>query len=405
MLSQSEDGEERPIHVLEIAGNAIVGGMEKYVYNLARHLPAQNIKVTCMTPYESAYTASLRQLGSEVYITAMDNDPAWRSIQFTTELIRHQKIDIVHAHLPKAHVLGGLAGRLTGIPVVATIHGMDINAFDLGVSRTVGSHLTVVCQDAYAQALALGVAVESLSLVTNGVDTKAFHPHRSSAAFRRALQIPEDAPLVGFVGRLAWEKGPDQFLRAAEYILQQRGDIHFVMVGDGPMTGEIRETIQRLNLSDRIHLAGVSTNTCEVYPAFDILAQTSRVEGMPFALLEAMSCGRPVIAMAVGGVAEIVEVGTTGLLSAPGDWAGLGEAVLKLVENPDQARLMGQASRKRVEERFDLQDTVRQIASLFYRLLGRKAPPDPRLSANLSMVKKEDEMIAVQAESVLTKGR
>ncbi len=151
------NGYDPSFHVLEIAGNAIVGGMEKYVYNLVQHLPNQGFKVTCVTPFHSAFTSSLRQLGSEVYITIMDNDPYWRSIQFVTQLVRYQHIDLIHAHMPRAHVLAGIVGSLTGVPVVATVHGMEITNQELAICRTTGSHLTVVCQEAYSQGLALGL--------------------------------------------------------------------------------------------------------------------------------------------------------------------------------------------------------------------------------------------------------
>jgi glycosyltransferase involved in cell wall biosynthesis len=353
--------------------------MEKYVYNLAQKLPVHGFKVTVLAPYESSFTASLRHQGCDVYVTAMDDNPTWRSIQFTAELVRHLKVDLIHAHLPRAHVLAGLVGRLVEKPVVATVHGMDINPIDLSVCLTAGTHLIVVCQAAYNQALAFGVPPERLTLVPNGVDTKVYSQNRSGSSFRKALHLPANAQLVGYVGRLAWEKGSDQFIRVAEYVHKHRPDVQFALVGDGPMEAELKLMIESAGLKENVYLPGLWTNTWEVYPAFDILVQTSRVEGMPFALLEAMACGCPVIAMGVGGVAEIVEVGTTGLLSAAGDWAGLGDAVIKLLDNPERMKSMGQAGRKRVEEYFDLQNSVRWMAILFNRLLCRQASADPSL--------------------------
>jgi glycosyltransferase involved in cell wall biosynthesis len=376
MLTGTENSDEGQIHVLEIAGNAIVGGMEKYVYNMVQSLPPAYFKVTVLTLFESAFTNSLRQLGAEVYITNMDIDPPWRSIQFTTELIRHLKVDLVHAHLPRAHVLGGISARLTGIPAVGTVHGMDITSQELGICRTTGTHLTVVCYEAYSQALALGLPADRLTLIPNGVDLKTYCANRTGISFRKAQHIPPNAPLVGFVGRLAWEKGPDQFVQVAKYVHDQMPDVHFAMVGEGPMEAELAVLIDQAGLADVFHLAGLWTNTWEVYPAFDILAQTSRVEGMPFCLLEGMACGTPVVAMGVGGVAEVVEVGSTGLLSAAGDWAGLGNAIVTLISNPERLKQMTHAARRRAEENFDLQDSIRLMANLFYRLLGRKSPQD-----------------------------
>ncbi|MGE5223225.1 MAG: glycosyltransferase family 4 protein [Omnitrophica WOR_2 bacterium] len=405
MLSQPESDENPQIHLLEIAGNAIVGGMENYVYNLVQHLPATHFKVTVLTVYESPFTASLRQAGCDVYITSMDIDPPWRSIQFATELIRHQKIQLVHAHLPRAHVLAGLAANLTGIPAVATVHGMEITTQELGISRTTGTHLTVVCHQAYSQALGLGLPEERLTLIPNGVDTKLFSTNRSGAALKKSLRIPPNSPLVGFVGRLSWEKGPDQFVQLAGLVHEELPDVHFVIVGSGPMEDEIAGMIKAKNLQEVVHMPGSIANTWDVYPAFDLLVQTSRVEGMPFAILEAMASGKPVAAMGVGGVPEIVEVGTTGILSAGGDWEGLGRATAKLLLNPDKLKQMGHAARKRVEENFDWQYSVHSMENLYYRLLGRNVPKELLLQTpqNWPMVKQGNNTVEVETRSIFDK--
>jgi glycosyltransferase involved in cell wall biosynthesis len=371
LSDNSENGDEPLIHILEIAGNAIVGGMETYVHNLVCNLPEYGIKVTCLAPYESAFTAGLREQNSEVFITEMAGDPPWRSIQFTVELVRQKKIHAIHAHLPRAHILGGLVGRLANIPVVATIHGMDLDLLDLGAYHTTGTHLIVVCQQAYAQALIHGVNSRDLTLIHNGVDTGVYSPRRSWKDFRTAIQLPRDAPLVGFVGRLAWEKGPDDFIRAAEYVHARLPDVHFVIVGEGPMEAELREMTVSSQLENTVHMTGLMTETWKIYPAFSLLAQTSRVEGMPLVLLEAMACGLPVAAMGIGGVPEIVEVGSTGLLSAPGDWVGLGEALVSLLNAPDRITQMGRAARERVERYFDLNQSIRLSAELFHGLVKK----------------------------------
>lgn len=373
------------VHVLEVLGNAIVGGMESYVCNLVERLPADRFKVTCLCPYESEVTATLRRLGCEVFVTFMAEDPLWRSIQTAVEIIRHQHIDVIHAHLPKAHVLAGIAGSLTQTPVVATVHGMEITTEDFSISRTCHSHLVVVCHQGRNQALALGMPPEDVTLIPNGVDLEKFVPLTAGNSLRSAFDVPPEAPLIGFVGRLDWVKGPDQFVRAVEVVHKKRPDAHFVLVGRGPMENELVTLIDHLGLGDCIHVAGLRTDTWNIYPALDVLVQTSRVEGMPLVLLEAMACGCPIVAMGVGGVLELVEVYSTGLLAAPGDWEGVGSALLALLAEPAQMKQMGQAARRRAEQHFNLQNSVRLTGELFCRLAasrprrhagkaGRKAP-------------------------------
>ncbi len=394
--ASTDGGNESPIHVLEISGNAIVGGVEKYVYNLAQYLPTQGFKITCVTPYHSAYTSSLRQLGSDVYVTIMDNDPYWRSIQFVTELVRHLKIDLIHAHMARAHVLAGIVGRLTGVPVVATVHGMEITNQELAIARTTGTSLTVVCQQAFTEALALGLPPERVTLIPNGVDLKTYTPNRTGSGFRKAMHFSIDDLVVGFMGRLAWEKGPDTFVDIAGKVHKERPEVKFVMVGEGPMEDELRQQIHAAGLDQVVHLAGLWTNTWEVYPAFDLLLQTSRIEGMPFALLEAMACGRPIAAFGIGGIGEMVEVGTTGILGAASDWNGLADGVSKLLACPEHMRQMGQAARKRVEEFFDLQDSINAMAGVFRRQLG-KASKEEMIHSKWPVSKSEREAVPVDS--------
>src|SRR5690606_22631030 len=132
-----------------------------------------------------------------------------------------------------------------------------------------------------------------LTLIYNGVDTSRFSPEKDGAAFRQEVGIPTGAPLAGFVGRLSPEKGPDLFVRAAHFAAQRHPTAHFVLVGAGPLEGELRGMIADLGLAERVHLAGLWDDVATVFPAFDVLAQTSHAEGTPLALLEGMAAGLP----------------------------------------------------------------------------------------------------------------
>lgn len=370
-MSANHIGER--MRVLQVLGNALAGGVEQHVLDLARRLPAEGCDLVCVCPHESGFTRAVRDHGCDVLITPVQDDPRWRSIQLVVEAIRRYRIDLVHAHMPKAHALAGLAGSLTGVPVLATVHGMNITSHELGITRAVASHLIVVCQEAEYQALAMGVSPERITRIANGVDTDRFTPHGDGAAFRHALGVPEAAPLIGFAGRLSHEKGPDQFVQMAARVLRERADVHFALVGDGNMAGMLRATVAGLGLAQQVHFAGHHTDMAGVYPAFDILAATSRSEGMPLALLEAMACGCPVVAMAAGGVAEVVELGVTGLTADPGDWEGIALRVLDLLATPEHRRAMAGAARRRVEERFRLERSVRETVRLYRDLIRAPA--------------------------------
>ena len=357
------------VSVLEIIGTATRGGMENYIINFLKHLPTDRFRITCICPCESLFTKALREVGVEaVYITPLADDPGWRSIQTAMEAARLHEVDVLHAHMPKSHVLAGIAGSLLKRPVVATVHGMHLSAHELGVALAAQSHLITNCQETYIQALALGVPAERVNVFHNGVDTELYTPGRSGRKFREALNMPAGTPLVGFVGRLEYDKGPDLFLRAAGHIHETAPDVHFAVVGDGSMLKRLNQLSKQFRLERHLHFVDWSTETAEIYPAFDIMAHTSRNDGTSLVLLEAMACGRPVVAMAVGGVREMVENEHTGMLVEANDWERMGHQVIQLLDQPNLLKSMGAAARTRVEEHFNVLTNTRKTADLLQKV-------------------------------------
>ncbi|AKJ30538.1 glycosyltransferase [Caldimonas brevitalea] len=356
-------------HVLQIVGNAIVGGMETYVFRLIERLPPERFRVTVLCPWESQVSEQLRQLGVEVLVVPMPDDPPWASIQTTSAIIKSHAVDVLHAHLPNAHLLGALAGRLTQTPVLTTIHSRQLAICDVEAHRLAGTHLSVICQYTYFQALTLGVTAAQLHVIPNGVDTDIFKPAKvREGPLRCRLGIAAETPLVGFIGRLSWEKGPESFLRAALIAHHQRPDLHFVLVGDGPMQSQCRTFIENFGMGAYAHLAGLQVDMPAVYPELDLVVSTSHSEAMPLALMEAMACGLPIVATRVGGVPEMVQHGLTGALHNPGDFDGIGAQIARLLNQPDTLAAMGQRARQRAESQFSLADSVARTGELLARL-------------------------------------
>ena len=358
------------IHVLEVIGNAIVGGMETYVEQLVGNLPPDRFAVTALCPFESPFTDRLRARDIEVLVTPMPDDPPWSSIQMTCAMIKAGAIDVLHAHLPNAHALAGIAGRLTGKPVLATLHGHRIGVLDLEVHRNAGTHLSVVCRQSYFHALGLGVSAGQLSCNPNGVDTEAFKPRpRPEDGLRAQLGIAPTARVAGFLGRLSPEKGPEVFLRAALVAHAKLADTHFVFVGDGPLAASLKEQVVRLRLESRVHFAGVRRDIARVLNEFDVLVCSSHSEAMPLAVMEAMASGLPVVATRVGGIPDMVDQGESGWLVAPNDFDEIAARLEQMLAAPGELERMGRAARARAVERMALTDTVERMAQLLTRLV------------------------------------
>ena len=358
-----------------MVGNAIVGGMETYVRRLIPSLQAEGMAVACLCPFESAFTQALRDLGCDVFITPMDLNVGWESVQFTQSLVRALRIDVMHAHLPNAHALASLVGAITGTRTLATIHGRTITLTDLEAYRLGTSQLITVCQYTQMHALNLGVASAHAHMIPNGIDAEAFDASRGNFSLHQYLSLGPESELVGFIGRLSPEKNPSLFLRMAAIAHTQRPDLHFVLIGDGPLGAELRMLAGQLGLGAVVHFAGVQDDMRSVYDSLRLVVLTSDSEGMPLALIEAMACGVPTVATQIGGVPELVRAGMTGTLVPPRDPVAAAREVLVLMNDPALRASMGQAARELIREHFTLAKGAARIIECLGSLARARSRP------------------------------
>jgi len=363
-------------HVLQIVGNSIVGGMENYVARLVERLPRERYGVSVLAPFESPFTDRLREFGADVFITQITDEPSWQSIQLACALVQSRGVDVIQSHLPNAHVLAALVGRLTGRPVLATVHGRAMTTLDIEVQRLASSHLAVVCRHSFFQALGVGVDARHVHFVPNGVDVERFRPQPTrTGPLRTRFGIAAGAPLVGFVGRLSVEKGPDLFLRAALSVRIQCPVAHFMLVGDGAMLKPLRVFASRFGLADAVHFAGSQDDMPAVFNEFDVVVSSSLSEAMPLAVMEAMASGLPVVACKVGGIPDLIAHGVTGWLADESDYEELATRVVDLIQDDDLRRAAGKAARARAVDHFGLDHSVEATARLFAQLSAARADP------------------------------
>jgi glycosyltransferase involved in cell wall biosynthesis len=361
-------------HILQIVGNAIVGGMENYVVRLVERLPRDRFGVSVLAPFESRCTDQLREAGAEVFITQVTDEPSWQSIQLATSLVQSRSVDVLQAHLPNAHVLAGLAGRLTNRPVLATIHGRAVSTLDIEVQKLAGSHLAVVCRQSYFHALGVGIDPRHVHFVPNGVDSERFRPLRvRDGALRTRFGIAPETPHIGFIGRLSPEKGPDLFLRMAVSVRAQCPTAEFILVGDGAMFGQLQTFARRFGIGDAVHFADSQSDMPAVFHELDLVVSSSLSEAMPLAVMEAMASGLPVVACKVGGIPDLVAHGLTGWLADKGDYETLAAYVVDLLENDAVRLAAGAAARERAVARMGLDRGIETTMRLFSQLAGQRS--------------------------------
>ncbi len=170
-----------------------------------------------------------------------------------------------------------------------------------------------------------------------------------------------DTPVVGTVAVFRTQKRLDRWLEAAAAVRQSVPDVHFLLVGDGPVRPELERLAGSLGISDRVHFAGLTDDVPPYLAAMDIYLMSSEFEGLPLALLEAMAAGLPVAATAVGGIPEVIDSDAAGMLVEPGDVAGLAAATVRLLEDRAVAGSIGATGRELVEEKFGVERMAREL--------------------------------------------
>jgi glycosyltransferase involved in cell wall biosynthesis len=356
------------LRVLEVLGNSVTGGMERYVGNLLENCPA-DVAPTVLLPFASQLTERWIARGIPVHFGAVDDGrDLIPSIERIGELARRTNADVVHSHLANANAACTAASAVFGLPALMTIHGReftqrDAEALALGAARAV-----VVCDEALAQANQLGFGAR-VRFIPNAVDVKRFVPRARTGG----------ALTVGFVGRLAPEKAPHIFVTAASYLTRRYPDVTFCLVGDGPLRHALARQIQAGQLGTQVRLEGAVDDMPAAYARFDLLVSTSMSEGTPLSILEAMSCGLPVVATCVGGVRELVCQGVTGTLVPPASIEAVVDAVADLIEAPSRRVEWGLAGRRRVERLYSQDAHVAAMRDELHRVAGR-APASGSLS-------------------------
>jgi len=318
-----------------------------------------------------------------------------RALIDLVRLLRRERPDVVHTHSSKAGVVGRLAARLARVPVVVhTVHGWSFHEGMSPVSRKVAvaaerlaarwttALVVVATRDAEIGIAARIGRPEQYALVRSGIDTVAF---RSTAASRvdarRALGIPESIPVLGTVTRLCRQKDPETLLRAARLVVDARPEARLVVVGDGPLRPEVDALVERLGLGPNVSLLGPRRDVAGLLPAFDAFVLSSRWEGLPRVVVEAMAVGVPVVSTDVGGISEAIEDGVSGLLVPAGEPEALAGAILRILDEAGLGERMRRAATARVDE-FDVGVMTDRLDELYTRLLagGRSRPRRRRMA-------------------------
>jgi L-malate glycosyltransferase len=373
-----------PLRVCYVIGTLDRGGTEGQLVRLATGLDRARF-----APYVCALTTGgpleqpLRDAGIPVQVFTLRSlrptrNP-WtigRELMRFVQFVRDIKPEIVHGFLIHAYVPAAFAARVAGVPVVVasrrSLSHFKARKHHWRLAERVANRLTdrLVANSEAVRADVIaseGVDPSRVEVIHNGIDVSDYTATRD-AALRATLGIGEHAPVVVVVANLIHYKGHSYLLDALQQVRVRFPAVQALLVGEGPMRSRIEEQIARLNLQESVVLLGSRPDVPTLLSQADLLVHPSTEEGFSNVILEAMAADKPVVATSVGGNAEAVRDGETGVLVPPRDAAALAAAIIGLLENPGRARAMGAAGRTRVVEVFPIERMVKAYEALYNEL-------------------------------------
>jgi len=370
------------IKVLYVIENEFFGGGERAFSQLIRGLDRSKYSI-----YAAFLPGGLFEERIQGYCRLIKLDLRNRFDIFRifalADIIRKERIDIIHSQGARADFFSRLASRLAGKSKAVSTVAMPVDGFDVGIFRksvyTVLDRFTeryadrfITVSDRLKQELNARhkIPENKITRVYNGIEPAEYSFDQGEGArIRKEMGLAQDVRIIGSIGRLVWQKGFIYLLRAVKYLDEQgllaKANARFIIVGDGPQRKKLEAEAAALGIAKYVLFTGFSRDVKKMLNIMDIMVFPSLKEGQPIALLEAMAMSRPVVATDIPGVNETLINRADGILVRPEDPLELALALETLLKDQQKADAMGLAARKAVEEKFNIRDKIQQYERIY----------------------------------------
>lgn len=372
------------IRVLYLVENRSFGGGERGFGQLST-----NISTDRFQPFVAAHPGGkleeiVRRAGITFFPVDMSRKVNFKTIGHLSRLISAHQIHIVHSMGARADFFARMACRNNPSTAVVCTVAMLVDGFDVpfpkkAVYKIADSYSAKYVTQYITVSKALKevlikkrrIPADKIRVIYNGVELDQYNPNlQISDEVRQSLEISDDYPIVGTIGRLVYQKGLTYFLEAAQYVNSEKQHVRFVIVGGGPEEGKLKRLAYDLGISHLCTFTGSRFDIAELLSTFDVFVLSSLLEGFPRVVIEAMAMARPIVATDISGVREQLRNNETGLLVPPADSKTLAGAILKILNDRERAERLGQEARKCAERKFNLQFTLTNIEDLYDRILS-----------------------------------
>lgn len=369
----------RKLRVLETIRQGTIGGGETHVMDLTQALNKDLYEPVVLSFTPGPMVDRLREMGIKTHVIETEkpfNIFKWQQVK---QLLKDEKIDIVHAHGTRAGSNTFWAAKQLGLPILYTVHGWSFHVDQnplLLKSRQLGEKLLLsqanvticVSQSNYRDGQAFS-QMERAVVVNYGVNLQKYNPDRTFKDIRAELGVAQDTLLVGCIARVTVQKDPFTFLRAIAAVPASL-PIQFLLVGNGDLKEATLQLAEELKLGSRLKFLEARQDVPDFLRALDVYCLPSLWEGLPIGLLEAMAMAKAIVATGVDGTKEAIQDEVNGLLIPPKSPQKLAEAIVRLAADANLRQTLGAAARQTVLREFNVEVMTREVEQLYEQVTG-----------------------------------
>lgn len=330
-------------------------------------------------PWKDEMVGSIKEAGGKLTcFPANNNIQIMMQGKKIIDYCKKNEIDLIHCHLPWAGFVGRYVFSKMQLPVIYTEHNLQeryhfitksLNKFTYN-SQTLAIGVSQDVTDSILRNLDPKIPVISL---LNGVNTDQFRRNKNAGRkIRSQFNIPEDAVVIGNVAVFRFQKRIEEWVQIFSRLSELNSNIYGIIVGFGPLEKDIKAVVKKLNLENKIFFPGLQKEVKPFFSAMDIFMMSSSFEGLPIALLEAMSMECAIVATRAGGIKEAVRNRTDGLTCEVEQWKSLADLCQELINNPEEMRKYQSEARRRVVDSFSLQLMVDSLERIYIEQVSLK---------------------------------
>ena len=357
--------------ILFLSTHLNTGGITAYLYTLTKGLICRGIDVHIATSggdMESEFFMLGAKLVNFDIRTKSELSPKiYLNLAKMRRYIKSNKIDIIHSHTRVTQVMGQLLKSITGIPYVSTCHGYFKRRMSRRLAPCWGDNVIAI-SNAVVDHLVndFNVREEKIVLVPSGIDIDKFSVVDVEIKKQRRKNLGlNDEPVLGLVARLSDVKGQDILVAAMERVVKRIPNAKLILFGQGKLEGMLKGMVARLGLGNSVIFDSTINKPGECMSVLDVFVAPSRMEGLGLSVMEAQSCGLPVVASRIGGIPSLIEDNKTGILVAPQDIESLANAIIRLFEDKQFAEKLGIAARAHALKNYSSEKMIEKTIAVY----------------------------------------